>query len=1011
MIEYQALGRSKAAREHGDSRALVQRETCLSVGQGNDAREQSEPCIEDLGVAGALRRVIVEQHDAVGQCHRARRPRQQCLAGEQTLQIKEPQPVGQHGHMASRHQHGGGRFDELPKFLNVRHDAGALLRTKVTAKIRMFAFDRPQVLAIERAQRVHRGTLCTAEQIRIACAPYQFACRVLGMLEPQPIQILQLAQSSLPLPIRLVQLGIMGEHPLGACIERKIGDRQPHVRAQFVDLAFTLLPSGGNRHQLPLDAEAAERQGQIRFLKLRAENNDVGHGEMIEDCQAAVVSEELRPPFHFTGLHPKLPGKGIILRTRLIVSAALLAATFSAAAEPQTFNAESLLGWRFVGDPRVSPDGRRIAYVHASVNRDQDSYDRDLWIAENGAAARQLTTGTHDDDSPRWSPDGRRLAFASNRSGKRQLHVLEFPGGEPWQLTMDAEGVGAFAWSPDGKQIAFASHTALAGDAGFEPQNNESQVKDDTRAKPPFVTERLIYRFDGAPGYRDVKCNQIWIVATDRGPRQAAQRLTSGALDAGDPVWSIDGKRIYFSAVRRDDADYEPDDTEIFSVAVDDGSMLTPLTQHRGPDDDPLPSPDGKWIAFTGYDEKEPPLSSSVTNLYVMRPDGTDRRQLAVDFDRNVGEVMLADVAAPRTGGDRIAWSADSRRLLFVAADRGQDHLYEVEIGSGNFAPLTRFRQGDLREFSVSRSGSVAATFSSPTRPASIYTFALQAAGGKAWREVSDLGDGMTAAGGFSEYEEIWFDSFDGQRIQGWIVKPPEFDPARRYPTVLYIHGGPHAMYGTGFFHEFQMLVRSGFMVLITNPRGSTGYGGEFANVIQYRYPGDDFRDLMTAVDVLIKRGYSDPDRLGVAGGSGGGLLTSWTVGQTDRFAAAVVERAVTNWHSFVGTSDLNYWFVRRWFRDFPWRDSADYLARSPLMHVDNVKTPVLVIHNEQDYRTALDQGLQFYAALKMQKKPAKLAVFPQSSHGMSREGRPSQRVSRLNLIEGWFAEKLEQKP
>ncbi|NJO13069.1 MAG: S9 family peptidase [Gammaproteobacteria bacterium] len=253
----------------------------------------------------------------------------------------------------------------------------------------------------------------------------------------------------------------------------------------------------------------------------------------------------------------------------------------------------------------------------------------------------------------------------------------------------------------------------------------------------------------------------------------------------------------------------------------------------------------------------------------------------------------------------------------------------------------------------------------------------------------------------------MWVDSFDRTRIQGWILKPPGFDAQRRYPMILYIHGGPHAMYGSGFFHEFQVLAQAGYVVLITNPRGSTGYGGQFANVIQYRYPGDDYRDLMVAVDEVLKRGYVDEKRLGVAGGSGGGLLTSWIVGQTDRFAAAVVERAVTNWHSFVGSADLNYFFATHWFRDFPWRDSKDYLERSPLSHVDKVKTPVLVIHSEHDYRTAIDQGLQYYAALKMLRKPAKLAVFPESSHGLSRDGRPSQRVERLKLITGWFEEHL----
>ena len=694
------------------------------------------------------------------------------------------------------------------------------------------------------------------------------------------------------------------------------------------------------------------------------------------------------------------------MRLRLLLAAVLAAAVIPVAAEPRVFTAESLLDWQFVGDARISPDGTRIAYVHVRVNRDLDTYDRDLWLAEGDASPRQLTSGAHDDEAPRWSPDGARLAFASNRSGKRQVYVLDFEGGEPWQLTADTEGVAAFAWSPDGRRILFASSTALAGDTGFEP-DAAKQAKEGARAKPAFVTERLVYRNDGTPGYRGVRRTHIWVVAADRGAKQPARRITSGDFDAEDPAWSSDGKHIYFTAVRREDAEYEAEDSEIFSVPTEGGPTLTQLTSRRGPDEGPVPSPDGKWIAYTGYDLREPPLSSSVTNLYVMRADGSQSRQLATSFDRNVGETLLVDAAAPRVGGERIAWSADSRRLLLTAADRGQAQLFTVEVAKGDIAPVTHFTQGELREFSVSRTGVVAGVFSAPTRPADVISFALATPARESWREVSRHTAGFAPESGFSAYEELWYDSFDGQRIQGWVIKPPGYEATRRYPTILYIHGGPHAMYGTGFFHEFQVLAQAGFVVLITNPRGSTGYGGEFANVIQYRYPGDDFRDLMRGVDLLIERGIADPERLGVAGGSGGGLLTSWTVGQTDRFKAAVVERAVTNWHSFVGTSDLNYYFVTHWFRDFPWRDSADYLARSPLSQVDKVKTPVLVIHNESDYRTALDQGLQFYAALKMLRKPAKLAVFPDSSHGMSREGRPSQRVERLKLIEGWFSERL----
>lgn len=697
-----------------------------------------------------------------------------------------------------------------------------------------------------------------------------------------------------------------------------------------------------------------------------------------------------------------------LLAPPIVACGSLVPGVPAVAAEPVALAPESLFAWQFVGDPHISPDGRRIVYVHARVDREKDDYDNDLWIQERGGEARPLTSGAHDDRSPRWSAPGRQLGFISNRSGKRQVHVLDLRGGEPWQLSVDTDGVQSFAWSPDGKRIAFLSRTALEGDPGYEPPRSEAAEKAKQRSRSAMLSERLTYRMDGAPGFRAERRSHLWIVDTDRGPKRAARRLTGGDFDDGEPVWSPDSRHLYFNSVRKAEGEYAGDDTDIFVVPADGSAAPRALTERRGPDDGPLPSPDGRWIAYSGYDETSPPQSSYVSDLYVMRSDGSQLRRLAADFDRDVPGAMIGDVAAPRMGGNRMAWTRDSRRILFTSSDRGQTHLYAVEIASGDFAPLTRFRQGDLREFTLARDGTIAAVFSAPTQPAEVYSFPLAAAGRDAWIRVSHHTQGLADAGGLARYEELWYDSFDGERIQGWVIKPPGFEVSQRYPLILYIHGGPHAMYGTGFFHEFQVLANAGFIVLITNPRGSTGYGERFANIIQYRYPGDDFRDLMLGVDEVIRRGHVEETRMGVAGGSGGGLLTAWTVGHTDRFKAAVVERAVTNWHSFVGSTDLSYFFATHWFRDFPWRDSADYLARSPLTHVDNVKTPVLVIHSENDYRTAIDQGLQFYAALKMLKKPATLAVFPESSHGLSRDGPPSQRVERLKLIKAWFEENLK---
>jgi dipeptidyl aminopeptidase/acylaminoacyl peptidase len=721
---------------------------------------------------------------------------------------------------------------------------------------------------------------------------------------------------------------------------------------------------------------------------------------MIADLMCPVVMGARWPDHCACSMTPTMGA--FVTKRALLLLISLLSLNVASFAGDE-FGPDSLLNWQFVGDPQISPDGRHIVYVRVSVDRDRDDYNRELWLASDDGTPRPLTSGSND-FAPRWSPDGRRLAFISGRSEKRQIFILELAGGEAWQLTSDKDGVGAFAWSPDAKRIAFTSRTALAGDPGFEEEKTGS--KDKPPARVPFVTEDLIYRNDGTPGYRNGKRAQIWIVPTSAGPKPEAQRITHTTFNVGEPAWAIDGRSILFSGNGRQDADYASDDTEIFVVATDGNSAPRALTDRRGPDADPLPSPDGKWIAFTGFDEATPPRSSSVTNLYVMRPDGSAVRELASDLDRNIGETTLNDSTAPGVNGKRIAWSADSRNLLLVAADRGQARLFNVEAASGKFTEISQLKQGEVRDFSLSRNGIVVAAFSSSAQPTEIYQFPLKAVT-KPWKRVSSHTAALAPLSGFSEYQDFTYNSFDGRPIQAWIIKPAGFDPERKYPMILYIHGGPHAMYGSSFFHEFQVLAHSGFVLLITNPRGSTGYGGEFANIIQYRYPGDDYRDLMAGVDQMLARGYVDEKRLGVAGGSGGGLLTSWTVGQTGRFQAAVVDRAVTNWFSFVGTSDLNYYFVTHWFRDFPWRDNTDYLERSPLSHVDQVTTPVLVIHSEQDYRTALDQGLQFYTALKMLKKPAKLAVFPDSSHGMSREGRPSLRVARLALIRDWFLGKL----
>jgi dipeptidyl aminopeptidase/acylaminoacyl peptidase len=653
---------------------------------------------------------------------------------------------------------------------------------------------------------------------------------------------------------------------------------------------------------------------------------------------------------------------------------------------------ESLNGWQFVSDPEISPDGSRIVYVLSKFDIERDEYESDLWAIDGNAEPRPFVTMAGADLSPRWSPDGKRLAFLSARAGKPQLFVMEMSGGEAWQLTKEAEGVSGFSWSPDGARVAYLA----------KPHVEQPAPPTSGRAR---VTERLIYRNDGSPGFAPEVRAQIWVIDARTTHGAALGPLTDGSVEASTPAWSAGGKSLVFSAAAEPDAGDLGESTDLFRVAIEKGAKVEPLTRRNGPDDGPLIALSSGTLAWTGYDLATPPRSSTSRRLYVQSVHESSPRLLTAAFDRNVGESIMSDVTGPRGGGAQVAFSPNGKEILFVAADSGRARLYSVPVRGGAITPLSDALAGDLREFSVAKNGRIAAVFSSPTAPYDVWL--LDRAGAK-WRQASHHGE--KSLNGFAPlpYEELGVSSFDGQKVQAWLVTPPAFDAANKYPLLLYIHGGPHALYGESFFHEMQVLASHGLIVLIANPRGSTGYGEGFANSVQYHYPGDDFRDLTAVLDSVIARGYVDDKRLGVGGGSGGGLLTSWIVGHTTRFSAALVERPVVNWFTEATVADIHSYVASRWFRDFPWRDPNDYLARSPIFFVDKVETPVLVIQSEQDYRTPFDQGIQFYTALRMLGKPAKLALFPTSSHGLSRNGPPAQRVERLKIILDWFQTKLE---
>jgi dipeptidyl aminopeptidase/acylaminoacyl peptidase len=572
-------------------------------------------------------------------------------------------------------------------------------------------------------------------------------------------------------------------------------------------------------------------------------------------------------------------------------------------------------------------------------------------------------------------------------------------GSDAHQFTFGEKSCSNAQWSPDGKWIAFTSRVRA-------PQPEEKREPGKERAPKERVLTRLTYRFDGAGYLPDGFAHIFAVPAAGGEPKQ----LTSGNYNHGAPAWSPDGKQIAFSAVRKPDAEYVANDTEVYVIAIDTANSISAgepraLTDRFGPDSNPVWSPDGKRIAYTGFDDKK--LSYAITILYVMNADGSEKRQLTggLVWNLSVGDGVIGDAAAPFGGmGADIQWTGDGKRITFISAARGNANVYSVSPDGGDVSSLTK-GDHDIAGFSLAPNGQAAAVRSTPVDPYDVYAFSLS---DPELKRLTNVNAENLKGVALSPAEAFWYSSWDGKNTHGWVMKPVGFAEGKKYPMILYIHGGPHAMYGNTFFHEFQTLAARGYVVLFTNPRGSTGYGQEFGNIIQYNYPGDDYKDLMAGVDEVLKRGYVDEKRLGVAGGSGGGLLTAWTVTQTRRFAAASAQRGVYDWLSFVLTADANLNFVQRWFRKPPWEDPGEYTRRSPVAYADKITTPVQIVHNEEDWRVPIAQGEALYTALKILKRDVVMVRFPQEPHGLSRMGRPSHRISRLDHIREWMDKYLK---
>jgi dipeptidyl aminopeptidase/acylaminoacyl peptidase len=709
----------------------------------------------------------------------------------------------------------------------------------------------------------------------------------------------------------------------------------------------------------------------------------------------------------------------------IVLATALLLVAASAQAQRRPITEQDLFRFVWVADPQIAPDGSQVAFVRVAIDEKKDDYATQIWLAQSDgkAAPRALTAGTRD-HSPRWSPDGRHLAFVrtpevDGRPQRPQIHVMTMGEGEPRGITDMPRGAANPEWAPDNRTIAFTSGTTdddmarhrrekLRGREAAE-KDEKDEKKDDPAERPREsdvrVITRAVYRANGVPGWGYVdpdRPTHIWIVTVPDSSAEAAEptRVTSGHWSAGNHGWSRDGSRILFVADRRPEPYYLPRANELLAVPREGGEPQVVANIDGNVGAWGL-STDGARVAFAGSLAGSPERSYSQPDLYVADLKGGTPRILTSGYDFHIDGGLAGDQRAPR--GSHPAgpvWSADDRSILIRVGEHGDTNLKRVDVQSGKVDAVTTGSH-EVMSYTADATGArVAFVRSTPTVVGDLHVLDVAARNATKLTTFNDeLFNGLL----MNEAEEIWYDSFDGKRMQGWILKPPSFEAGKRYPMILQIHGGPHAAYGNTFTHEFQWMAARGYVVLYTNPRGSSNYGQEFGNIIQFAYPGDDYKDLMAGVDELLKKGYVDEKRMGVTGGSGGGLLTNWVVTQTNRFGAAVSQRDISDWTNFWYTADFTL-FRETWFRKPPFQDPQDFAQRSPITHVEKIQTPLAFITSDEDWRTPASAGSEpLFRALKYLKRPTAMVRFPNEHHDLSRSGKPWHRVERLQHIVWWF--------
>ncbi|WP_445769210.1 S9 family peptidase [Rheinheimera sp.] len=666
----------------------------------------------------------------------------------------------------------------------------------------------------------------------------------------------------------------------------------------------------------------------------------------------------------------------------LCLTVALLLALGSTAQAAKPLQYEDVFELEFVSDPQPDSSGEQIVFVRNWMDKQTDRRRMTLWLSTaDGKTQQALTDKDISASSPLWAPDNKRLAFIANG----QIHVKWLDSGRTSQLGQLQQSPAHLSWSPDGKWLAFTMFTPKQVKA---PVSLPGKPEKADWAKAAIYIDNKQYRADGA-GYLKAGYQHIYIMPADGG---SAIQLTEGDFNhAGAISWTKDSKAIYFSANRHADWQSKPLNGEIFQLTLGE-RKLTQLTDRNGPDARPQLSPDGKLIAYVGFDDRK--LAHQANRLYVMNSDGSNIRNLTEDLDRAIDDFQWL----PNSKALYISYDSEGKGILAEQALSGKRSIITEDIGGGSYG-----RPYSGGQFAAADNGLIVYTQMNTQTPAELAVIHKRKK-----QTLTQLNADLLFANDIGKVEEFWYSSsVDQRKLQGWIIYPPQFDASKKYPLILEIHGGPHTAYGPHFAMELQLMAAQGYVVLYTNPRGSTSYGEDFANLIHHNYPSQDFNDLMDGVDAVIAKGFINEKELFVTGGSGGGALTAWIVGHTDRFAAAVSVKPVINWFSFVLNADMYSYFTQYWFPALPWENPQHYLKYSPISYVGNVKTPTMLMTGEADHRTPISETEQFYQALQLRGIDTAMVRIPEASHSIY--SRPSNLMAKTAYILYWF-EKYRQK-